>query len=163
MNGNKENPGAGGAGADGGPERRELPQRRPVVNITVPRHEPEVVAAEASKRWGSDEKVSDTSINGAAFLGVTITSRYGKASEVELMRAMVLALPPDERALVKEIFCDSQFGDSFTITLRRPVRRRRARRIGGRVEAMCFAIQGGHNGVDVDGVEVCGGWDEVTR
>jgi hypothetical protein len=76
--------------------------------VLAPRYEPEVVAAEARKHWrGDDEKAATTSKPSIEVDGVTITSRYGKAHEIERMGRMIEALAPRQRSAVASIFCNS--------------------------------------------------------
>jgi hypothetical protein len=118
-------------------------------NRAIPVHEPEVVAAEARKKWhGNAEKVATTSIKMLKIDGVEITSRYCRALEFELMRDMVLALSPRWRAIMKSIFCDSKATDCFSVTMRRwdP---RLATEIGKQLESAALELNDGHNGITI--------------
>jgi hypothetical protein len=84
----------------------------------IPRHAPEVIEALARKHYyGDDEKVPTTTIRELMVAGVTITSRYQKAHELELMRALILGLPPRLAEAVKSIWCDSKATYCFSIML----------------------------------------------
>jgi hypothetical protein len=117
----------------------------------IPQHEPEIIAAIAAKHWrGDDEKVPTTSLEALTVHGVKIESRYRKAREFELMRAMVLTLTTLEREAVQSIFCDSKAGSCFSVILRRDLwNTRLARFIGDHFEKAAFAYNGGHNGITV--------------
>ena len=118
-------------------------------NRAIPVHEPEVVAAEARKKWHGDaEKVATTSIKMLKIDGVKITSRYCRAHEFELMRDMILTLSPRWRTIMKSIFCDSQATDCFSVTMRRwdP---RLAAEIGKKLESAALELNDGHNGITV--------------
>jgi hypothetical protein len=113
---------------------------------TVPRHEPEVIKAKADQIYGGNaEKVSTTSLNDATLLGVKISSRYGKAHEIETMMAMIRALQPAHVEMVKSIFCDSKATDCYSVTLRF-WNREAAMQIAAGLDA---AVQG-HNGIGVE-------------
>jgi hypothetical protein len=61
----------------------------------IPRHEPELIQAEADRLYrGDTDKVATTSLQGITVDGVWINSRYRKAEELETMRDMILALGP---------------------------------------------------------------------
>jgi hypothetical protein len=116
----------------------------------IPQHEPEVIAAGARKYFGDDEKVATTSMDLLIVRGVKITSRYKKAHEFELMRAMILALRLEQCRAVQSIFCDSKAGSCFSVVLRpRPWNEGAARAIGRRLEEVAMTYGGGHNGITV--------------
>jgi hypothetical protein len=129
------------------------PKPPPMVNTTgiIPRHEPEIIAAAARKRWrGDDEKVPTTSLEALTVHGVKIESRYRKAREFELMRDMVLALTTLERESVQSIFCDSKASYVFDVSVRPGAcDALLAGIIGRRLEAVALARNGGHNGIRV--------------
>ena len=93
---------------------RQWTLQRPIV----PMREPDVIAAEARARGGDTEKIPTTSITGLHIDGIDIRSRYGKAHEYEVLRDAVLRLAPETRALISDIFCDSQATWVLTVTLR---------------------------------------------
>jgi hypothetical protein len=81
--------------------------------VIIPRHEPEVIAATARKRYGGDTwKVPDVGFRSMVLGGIRLTSRYGKAHEYQVMSAMVEVLPPFVRPRVSAIFCDSKLGSN---------------------------------------------------
>ncbi len=116
----------------------------------IPQHEPEIIAAAARKHWcGDDEKVATTSIDLLIVHGVKITSRYGKAHEFEVMRAMILAMPL-QQGPVQSIFCDSKVGSCFSVVLRRDYwSDLMARVIANHFEKATIEFLGGHNGITV--------------
>ncbi|HZC56024.1 MAG TPA: hypothetical protein VE396_08255 [Xanthobacteraceae bacterium] len=114
--------------------------------LPIPRHEPEVIKAGARLHFGDDEKVATTSFESIAVNGVKLNSRYGKAHELELMRAFVLDLPESLCRLTATIFCDSKATNSFSITLRHWTVER-AKLIGRAIAESALARNGGHNGI----------------
>ena len=119
------------------PERKVTP---------IPRFEPEVIEATAKRRYrGDTEKVATTSIRAVTERGVSITSRYNKADEYELMLTMVRSLSWPLRDQVKSIFCDSK-ASVFTVSLR-IWNVDSARAIGRELEETVIACTGGHNGL----------------
>jgi hypothetical protein len=89
------------------------------MTTVIPRHEPEIIEALATRQhYGDDEKVATTSIDHLIVRGVNITSRYQKAAELDLMRALIMALPPPFYILVKSIWCDSKAGCCYSVVLR---------------------------------------------
>jgi hypothetical protein len=120
---------------------------------TIPIREPEVIASEARKKWhGNSEKVATTSIKELNIDGVNIISRYCQAHEFELMRDMMLTLPPQQRAAVAAIFCDSKCTFCFSVTLRH-WNRELATKIGKQLEQVALQQSGGHNGITVAAVD----------
>jgi len=122
---------------------------------TIPRHEPEIVAAIAAKHhFGDDEKVPTTSIKKLMVSGVQIISRYQKAHELELMRALIMTLCRPDGGVVKSIFCDSKAGSCFSIVLHH-WDEGLARAIGDHFEKAFMAYNRGHNGlfITVDGAD----------
>ena len=114
----------------------------------IPRHEPEVVSA-ASRPWGGDaEKVATTALKNAVVGGVDLSSRYGKAAELELMAKVVMGLRPAERNMLEAIFCDSKATSSFSVTMA-PAPEADVRLVAERVQSLLFDLSGGHNGIDV--------------
>ena len=74
--------------------------------------------------------------------GVMVSSRYRKADELEVMRRMILALPPQLRAAVVEVFRDS---DAAYSHLRHWSL---ASAIAKRLDAGATKVCGGPNGID---------------
>jgi hypothetical protein len=71
-----------------------------------------------------------------------VNSRYRKADELEVMRRMIFAPPPQFRAAVVEVFCDSKAAHSY---LRHWSL---ASAIAKRLDAAATKVCGGHNGID---------------
>jgi hypothetical protein len=118
------------------------PELRP-----IPRREPELIRLEADRVFHGDaDKVATTALRGLTVGGVEISSRYFQAEEFEVMRAMILALPPQLRDLVTSIFCDSKATHSYSVMVRRWSA---AAAIGKWLDAAAASITGGHNGIDV--------------
>jgi hypothetical protein len=142
------------------------------MNSVIPRHEPEVVEAIAAKRhYRDDEKVATTSLDHLIVRGVTITSRYQKADELDLMRALILALPPPFYILVKSIWCDSKASCCYSVVLREwPPSRTglpdEAEVIGSCLERTLRSMRPfGHNGISIaaDGGKFCGEFGDPAR
>lgn len=135
----------------------------------IPRHEPEVVRAEADRRWrGDDEKVATTSLSSMVVNGILLNSRYGKADEYEEMAAIADALPAHMAGRVHSIFRDSQSGHT---TVSMPAwDRDLALCIGHLMEEVCISLQEGHGGITLsegaellashpdNWVEIAAGW-----
>ena len=132
--------------------RRKAPQMN---HLLVPRHEPEVIEAMAAKHYrGDDEKVATTSINHLIVCGVKITSRYQKAVELDLMRALILALPSPFCGMVESIWCDSKACCCYSVVLREWLSSRAfssaAEIIGSCLETTLRSMRPfGHNGIDI--------------
>jgi hypothetical protein len=130
---------------------------RPMSDFEIiPRHEPEIVEAIAAKQhYGDDEKVATTSLDHLIVRGVNITSRYQKADELDLMRALILALPPPFFGMVKSIWCDSKASCCYSVVLRErfsspAVFPSAAEIIGACLETTLKSMRPfGHNGIDI--------------
>lgn len=94
------------------------------------------------------EKVATTALKNAVVGGVDLSSRYGKAAELELMAKVVMALLPSDRSMLETIFCDSKATCSFSVTMT-PAPEAEVRRVAERLESLLLDINGGHNGIDV--------------
>jgi len=117
----------------------------------IPRFEPEVIASAARKNWrGDDEKVATTSIKHLDLDGVTISSRYDKADEYEMMASMIEGVAPHLRSLIESLWCDSKATACYSVTLR-PCSLAQAREIGRQLEEACLKYGSGHNGITVEG------------
>ena len=66
----------------------------------------------------ADDKAATSFITGVLLYGVKLESRYDKLSEYRVMKAMVLAIPPDARSAVRLIECDSKAQCDYSIYLR---------------------------------------------
>jgi hypothetical protein len=124
------------------------------MTTVIPRHEPEIVAAGAARHYGDDEKVPTTSLEILTVRGVNITSRYQKADELELMRAVILALPSPFCGMVKSIWCDSKACCCYSVVLREWLSSRAfssaAEIIGSCLETTLKSMRPfGHNGIDI--------------
>jgi hypothetical protein len=139
----------------------------------IPHREPEVIQAEADRRWhGDPDKVPTTSLRSPLLVdGITIISRYNNAHEFELMIEMVWSLSPLCRALLKSIFRDSKCG-TLTVELRN-WNEDVARIIGERLDYVLVDIDGGHSGLWMTSpskegfggdkfVEFEGRWDDIA-
>lgn len=117
----------------------------------VPEREPEVVRAEANAKFrGDDEKVATSSLgDDLRVYGVHISSRYGKARELDLMRLLVARMPEPFRKRIETIWCDSKANYAFTIWLRNgPHPRAWADLILGNIEqGLMESPIAGHNGI----------------
>ena len=117
----------------------------------VPRHEPEVVQRDADKRhFGDDEKCPTTSLRELIAHGVSLSSRYHKADELETMAMMVDALPRDLRARIESIWCDSKASATYSVSLR-DCPTWLAMAIGHQLERTCLERFDGHNGIGLSG------------
>lgn len=123
---------------------------------TIPRFEPEVVEAEARRRWrGDDEKVATTAVKELAVRGVRITSRYQKAYELELMGRIIDAMPPCVSAQIESVWCDSKACHCYSITLKPSAGHARVEETAAVAAALfsnlALELHGGHNGIVVLG------------
>ena len=130
----------------------------------IPQFEPEVIAAVANRHWrGNTEKVATTSIREWLVDQIAITSRYRKANELEIMAEMVEGISSNLKVFVESLYCDSKVSACYTITLRQCTKAQ-AQKIVNEVEAVCFARDNGHNGINVSGawsaeIEAWASWD----
>jgi hypothetical protein len=135
--------------------------------INIPTYEPEIIKAEAEKRWrGDDEKVASTAIQAVKYKGIKLESRYQKADEFEAMAAGVDALPMYCEARIKSVYCDSKATLCYIIKMAESDDwwLRQAGRCFER--GLLTHPPGGHNGIfveDIHGeqsIEICPSWDE---
>jgi hypothetical protein len=125
------------------------------MTTVIPRHEPEIIEAVATRQhYGDDEKVATTSLDHLIVRGVNITSRYQKADELDLMRALVLALPSPFCGMVESIWCDSKACCCYSVVLREWLSARAfssaAEIIGSCLETTLRSMRPfGHNGIDI--------------
>jgi hypothetical protein len=124
---------------------------------TVPKHEPEVIKAGARRYRGDEDKVATTAVRKLMVDQSEIISRYDKADELEVMRAMAQGLPASVRRHVRSIFCDSKASACYTVTMA-PWDPVLAEVIGWMLDLLALACDGGHNGIwvkgDTDGQQV---------
>ena len=129
---------------------------------TIPRFEPEVVQAEANRRFrGNTDKVATTSFSGLKHLGVQLSSRYSKARELELMAEVLGDLEPAQRACIARFYCDSKASAFFEVHFK-PRWFGDAQAIGERICLSLLQRNDGYNGVHVqlpDGREIAFGGD----
>src|SRR3954463_7017659 len=123
--------------------RRAISVRRRMKR-PIPVREPEVIAADAKRYRGDDEKVATTSIQRAVLDGIEITSRYQKAHELETMIRMLENVRPEWRRQIASMWCDSKAGACYEVHLRR-WDENLAQAIGRSLEQ----ASGGHNGIYV--------------
>jgi hypothetical protein len=116
----------------------------------IPRHEPEIIKAWASKRNGDYEKIPTTSIEHLIVDGITLDSLYDKAEEYEVMATMVEDLPINLKQYVISIFCDSNATNCYCVTLK-ACTQEQAHEIGWQLGFTCMKKNGGHNGIDLQG------------
>jgi hypothetical protein len=120
-----------------------MTDRRPT--LIIPRDE-ETVRAEADKRYrGDTEKVSTTLYRPGDVLGVGISSRYDKAREYEVMAALIRWIPPDLRALMSSIDCDSK-STTWTFFLKK-CSANEFSDLTTLITSGLYRLSGGHNGV----------------
>lgn len=123
------------------------------ASMPVPIREREIVRAEANAKFGGDDEKVPTSSLGDDLIvyGVHISSRYGKAHELELMRSLVERMPDGFERFIETIWCDSNANYVFTIWLRDTPRLRTwADLILGNFEqGLMESSIGGHNGIYV--------------
>lgn len=124
-----------------------------------------------------DEKRQDTTDAAIVYLGVRLSSRYGKAVELRTMVEMVTRSGTDA-SLISEIFCDSKAQHCYTVAVEPWALARIAKltglvgatldsyigdKIGQRCHAAAIESYGGHNGITVvieGGDKVRTLWDE---
>jgi hypothetical protein len=116
----------------------------------IPVFEPEVVTAEAQKRWhGNYDKVTTTSVRGLRIGGVTITSQYRKAAEYQVLGDIVTKLPPELRELIANVWCDSKARWFTVISLKR-WSEHHASLIGDQFERELLSKNGSHDGIWIE-------------
>jgi hypothetical protein len=121
----------------------------PMADLTVPRFEPEIVAARARRFWrGDDEKVATTAVPYIQICGALIESRYQKADELERMAAIFNLLPHRDHVEIARIWCDSKATHSYSVTLWK-WEKNLAIAIGILLSDAAIRIAGGHNGIVV--------------
>lgn len=132
---------------------------------TIPRFEPEVVQAIAAKR-GDLERTATTSLKSFEAYGVSLSSRYNKAEEYQLMVRMLEDVPALLRRSVEAIYCDSKAPLCFTVYLQSGDEEE-GRVTAEHLASACSKDKGGHNGMTVYGPEFgfdldpeWPGWDE---
>lgn len=117
----------------------------------IPRREPEVVKAEASRRYfGDDEKVPTTSLTELVVEGVYLGSRYGKAHELELMASVVRALPVEYVGLIHSIWCDSKACACYSVCLN-GCTPEQSTMLEEQLDYWFCHFSSGHNGISIDG------------
>jgi hypothetical protein len=115
----------------------------------IPRHSPEVMDAKTKRStFVDDSKIPTSSIRSLDVLGTEISSRYGQANELELMRDIIIGLPHNVRPRIASIWCDSKATWTFTVELR-AWDAAFARQLGKTLEGMLLERNGGHNGIDI--------------
>lgn len=107
--------------------------------------------AEVAARGGDDGKVPTTTLQSLEYRGVSIASRYQKAIEMEIMVRMVSALG-DHTAFVKGILCDSQACALYEVQLADAATEDHAEGVVIKLEEFLVASYGGHNGINVSGL-----------
>jgi len=107
------------------------------------------VAAVAA-RGGDDEKVPTTPLTSLEYRGVSISSRYQKAREMEIMVQMVRDLG-DHTPSVKGLFCDSQGCAVYEARLSDEATEEDAESVAIKLDGFVFETYGGHNGIYVSG------------
>lgn len=119
----------------------------------IPRHEPEVVQAAATKRhFGNDERVPTTFFKSMMLRGVKIESRFRKADEFELMLRIIPNFTDRQCRTIKSIFCDSKAGAAFEIVIHRAKwDAELVRSIRDTFLACVFHYNGGCNGATIYG------------
>ena len=127
--------------------------------MIIPKHEPEIVRAEAKRLWrGDDEKVPTTSILDLIFRGVRIDSRYQKAHEFETMIAIISRMDNEEVYAIESVWCNSKAQSCFEICLKTQKEIEKkvdeagtdwADAIRASFHAYCLQVNGGHNGFDI--------------
>jgi len=115
----------------------------------IPKREPELVEAEARRRWqGDPEKVATTTLNSLVVRGVKLSSRYGKAHEYVVMQKAVLELSSGLASAVVSIFCDSKTTCVYEVVVRYwDDNGDIARQLGKELDSILLRLDGGHNGI----------------
>jgi len=129
--------------------------------MTIPRFEPEVIASKMrGKPSWHHEKVATTPLRNLRVQGVSLTSRYDKADELEEMTRMIQGLPMHLTGMVKSIFCDSKATYCYEVDLVIWCTLDDADAIGRNLTAASV----GHNGIQMKAgdrtFEVYPYWDE---
>jgi hypothetical protein len=113
-----------------------------------PEFEPEVIAAVARRRGGDIGRAQTTAVGEVEVLGVQLSSRFGKAHELNWMAEVVHALPERWRPYVISIFCDS-LARAYSVKVAR-CRRQDMDRLAEMLSRLFVTHAGGHNGVSLN-------------
>jgi hypothetical protein len=118
----------------------------------VPRHAPEVIEAGAcGTGYDRLDKVATTSVDALMVHGIELSSRYGKADELEKMATIVLTgLSLLQCRRIKSIWYNSAYSDSYIIKIKSDDADL-AEQIGLAFQAGAIWLRGGHNGISVEG------------
>lgn len=82
--------------------------------------------------------------------GVPVSSRWGKADELDPMVELIWALEPWKRALLKEVWCDSQPNHDYHLIFRMRPNFERSQIYAGiarLLREICLRTNGGFNGI----------------
>src|SRR5215813_7312497 len=109
--------------------------------------EPELVQREADRKFrGDTEKIATAGFNDINVRGVIVSSRYGKADELETMAKFVQRLTVDQVGQVATIWCDSKATCCCSIVLRhKKLLRALMAGIFETLRQACIDIIGGYN------------------
>jgi hypothetical protein len=116
--------------------------------VKVPRLEAEVVNAAARRYGGDTEKVPTTALRGVTVRGVTLSSRYSKADELEEMGRVIEIMTDDIAAAIESVFCDSKACADYLVTLRS---NEVSERVNSGIRDAFIEGAGGFNGLRVVG------------
>jgi hypothetical protein len=116
----------------------------------IPTHEPEVIQAAARKHWTGEEKVPTTALKSVDVHGVSLSSRWDKAHELEAMGKMVDGVEPDLRRHIESMWCDSKAEACYSVTLA-DCSEEIGREIAHQLDMACRERNGGHNGIWISG------------
>ncbi len=136
----------------------------------IPKHEPEVVLANA-RQWGGDlSRAATTSITSLDVNGIRLTSRYRRADALEALVEMAESLPPYVAFDVDALHCEGGEGWVFEAELG-DWRMDLAGTVAALMETVSVVQRGGHDGIRVlpsrklalsASLNVGARWDEVA-
>lgn len=114
---------------------------------SIPRHEPEVLAANAARRPEADPaRLPDTGLSSLVVNGILLTSRYRRAEEFAALAEMAGTLPHYLAFDVDSLHCDSKVGWAFQAVLA-DWSEELACKVAAALEAVSLAQRGGHGGI----------------
>jgi hypothetical protein len=114
----------------------------------IPRHEPEVVLANARQWDGDISRAATTSIASLSVNGIRLTSRYQRADAFEALVEMAESLPPYVAFDVDALHCDGGAGWVFEAVLG-DWRIDLAGTVAALLETVSVVQRGGHDGIRV--------------
>ena len=130
------------------------------LSMDIPQHEPEAVNSMAKRNYrGDDEKVPTTSISSVNFKGVNISSRYGKAHELQVMKDVISKIDPKTLSLIKQVWCDSKATAVYSVDMS-DCEQYRVDHVAFLLDKLFCEIDSGHNGIFVSSANGCHAYED---